>query len=294
MNNKSFTIHTQLIDGDLNGARNIYMGASKTCHLYVLPRNRIELANTEKNICKQPAFYILIGEENGKFKGYIGQTTDFSDRKNEHYKRKEWWDKALVFISDNHQIFGDDIKFLEYLGVKTAIEAGSYTLINGNSPKMPRIASDRINDMENFFNDIVLLTEFYGCGIFNPPKASVEVERHIFYIKTKGKKLPPERQCEASGYWNSQTNKFILLKGSKLASETVESYKRKEKHRQEFISNYCKIDNGEIILQEDREFPSVSGASDYVLGRSSSGTTNWKDSEGLEIGKYLEDLALQG
>ena len=114
MNAKSFTIHTELLDGILEGARNIYMGANSTCHLYVIPRGEISLANTLSDISGQPAFYILLGEGEGpddRAKAYIGQTTDFANRKNDHMQKKDWWDTALVFISDNHKIYGDDVRF---------------------------------------------------------------------------------------------------------------------------------------------------------------------------------------
>lgn len=76
MTHRTFTIHTQLIDGTLDGPRNIYMGANRTCHLYVLPRISITLANSIKDIAGNPALYILLGMENGIEKAYIGQTTD--------------------------------------------------------------------------------------------------------------------------------------------------------------------------------------------------------------------------
>ena len=41
----TFTIHAELMDGTLSGVRNIYMGANSTCHLYVIPRDEINVAN---------------------------------------------------------------------------------------------------------------------------------------------------------------------------------------------------------------------------------------------------------
>ena len=60
MKKNTFTIHTELLDGKLEGARNIYMGANSTCHLYVIPREEIALANAISDILGQPAFYILV------------------------------------------------------------------------------------------------------------------------------------------------------------------------------------------------------------------------------------------
>ena len=127
--NNTFTIHTELMDGTLSGVRNIYMGANSTCHLYVIPRDKINVANDIADIAGQPAFYILLGDPNAlKPEAYIGQTTDFSNRKNDHVQKKDFWKTALVFISDNHKIYGDDVKYLEYLGIESAQSVESFTL----------------------------------------------------------------------------------------------------------------------------------------------------------------------
>ncbi len=282
MNQKAFTIHTQLIDGNLSGARNIYMGANRTCHLYVLPRNEVSLANSIKDISGNPAFYFLVGQENGEKKAYIGQTTDFANRKNDHIQKKDWWTTALVFISDNHKIYGDDVKYLEYLGIKRAMEAETFSLFNSTVPKKPNIAPDRVNDMQNFFDDIVLLSNFYGVGIFDAKTVEKEVERHLFYVSAI------DRPAAGVGYYDESTGKFVLKKGSRIAYKTVPSYSYKA--REEIIAKYCKVTGEEIILQQDYVMDSPSGASGLILGRPSNGKADWKDAAGISLATYLKKL----
>lgn len=281
MNQKAFTIHTQLIDGTLNGARNIYMGANRTCHLYVLPRNEVSLANTIKDISGNPAFYILVGREDGKDKAYIGQTTDFANRKNDHVQKKDWWNTALVFISDNHKIYGDDVKYLEYLGIKRAMEADSFSLYNYAVPKKPNVAPDRVNDMQNFFDDIVLLANFFGVRIFDSAPIAKEEERHLFYA------VATERPANGTGYIDKSTGKFVIMKGSRLAFKTVPSFKCKV--RTEIIEKFCKVVGEDIILQRDCPMDSPSGASGLILGRPSNGKADWKDAEGKTLGSFLKN-----
>lgn len=278
MKAKSFTIHTELIDGALDGARNIYMGASSTCHLYVIPRSEIALANSLSDISGQPAFYILIGGgENGRDKAYIGQTTDFANRKNDHMQRKDWWDKALVFISDNHKIYGDDVRFLEYLGIEKAFAAGSFDILNSANPRKPNIAPYRINDMEVFFRDIELLAEFYGCHIFSISKEKPEnSHRHLFFVKSD------DRPAHGTGYYDESSGKFVLLKGCVLAAQAVDSYTGVES-RKKFIEENCRTINGEIVLQHDVALDSPSGASGKILGRPSNGWVDWTDAEGRTL-----------
>lgn len=274
----TFTIHTELIDGDLNGARNIYMGANKTCHLYVIPRDSISLVNDIDDIKEHPAFYILLGDiKNERCEAYIGHTTDFANRKNDHLQKKNFWAIALVFISDNHKIYGDSVRYLEYLGIKEA-QNSTYTLLNESSPKEPNIAHDQINDMEVFFRDIKLLCEFYGCRIFSTVNTGPTIE-HSFYIKTNN--------CSAQGIYDEKEGTFILKKGSIIATETSESFSSKEK-RDTLIQKYCNKKSGQIVLQNNIAFDSPSGASGFVLGRSSNGWNDWKDNNDKRLDEVFK------
>lgn len=277
----TFTIHTELIEGTLSGARNIYMGANSTCHLYVIPRTEISLANNIADIAGQPAFYILIGDTNDlKSEAYIGQTTDFANRKNDHIQKKDFWNVALVFVSDNHKIYGDDVRYLEYLGIELAQSVDSFSLLNGANPRKPNIAPYRVNDMEVFFRDIQLLTRFYGCGIFDAPVAKPHPE-HLFYVHAT------DRPAEGIGYYDECSKQFVLVKGSVIASEVVSSFKATAA-RQKFIKEHCKTDKGRIVLQHNVPMDSPSGASGIILGRPSNGWDDWKDSDGNKLGNIVK------
>lgn len=273
MDAKTFTIHTELLDGTLSGARNIYMGANSTCHLYVIPKSEIALANSLPDISGQPAFYILTGEDGGK--AYIGQTTDFANRKNDHVQKKDWWDTALVFISDNHKIYGDDVRYLEYLGIRAAQEAEACELLNNANPKRPNIAPYRVNDMEVFFRDIALLAEFFGCRVFSAARKEAVAARHLFFVGST------ERKSEGRGFYDESTGKFTLLKGCRLASETVKSYKSAS--RMKFIEENCEMVDGAIILARDAELDTPSGAAGFILGRPVNGWAEWTDAEGRSL-----------
>jgi len=284
VNGKSFTIHTELIDGTLDGARDVYLGANSTCHLYVIPREEINLANAIEDIAGQPAFYILIDDLNAKRpQAYIGHTTDFSNRKNDHVQKKDFWNTALVFISDNHKIYGDDVKFLEYLGIKSASEVESCDLLNGNNPKRPNIAPFRVNDMEVFFRDILLLARFCGCKIFDLPQKEIEnTAKQLFFIHGA-----EDRPCEAKARYDETAKQLIVLKGSTMATKVVSSYANVES-RNKFIAEHCEVTSHQITLKEDCAFSSPSGASSMFLGRPSNGWVDWKDADGKPLGESVE------
>ncbi len=285
--NNTFTIHTELIEGSLDGARNIYMGANSTCHLYVIPREQINMVNNIEDINGQPAFYILLSPLDAqKPQAYIGQTTNFANRKNDHNNNKSFWTLALVFISDNHKIYGDDVRYLEYLGIEAAQNAKSYSLLNDANPKKPNIAPFRVNDMEVFFRDIELLCKFYGCNIFEEPKSCLSTKpqifsQHYFYAVSES------RQAHGIGYYNESEHKFILSEGSILAPDSTQSFKQKDL-RDKFIKEYCIKEEDKVILLHDVTFDTPSSASGYVFGRTSNGWEDWRDDEGKKLSEVVK------
>ena len=134
--------------------------------------------------------------------------------------------------------------------------------------------------MEVFFRDIQLLTRFYGCTIFDESEERKPVTK-LFYIHAT------DRHAEGIGYYDENQKQFVLKKGSILASVVVSSYKSSAS-RDQFISEHCKTDKGQIVLLHDVPMDSPSGASGYVLGRPSNGWDDWKDSEGIKLGQIIK------
>ena len=96
-----------------------------------------------------------------------------------------------------------------------------------------------------------------------------------------------DRPAQGTGYYDEAAKQFVLLKGSILASDVVNSYKPINS-RNKFIEEHCKNENGQITLQHDIPFNSPSGASGYVLGRPSNGWDDWKDAEGKKLSEVIQ------
>lgn len=92
--------------------------------------------------------------------------------------------------------------------------------------------------------------------------------------------------CDAKAYLHDD-GKMTLLKGSVISNSTTASYAAHSlKLRKELIKNSCIVKGGVITTSVDIKFLSPSGPSDFVLGRSSNGWTEWKDEDGNLIQKY--------
>ena len=107
-------------------------------------------------------------------------------------------------------------------------------------------------------------------------------KRHMFYIK---KNLGVLRNCDARGYYDPITKKFLLLEGSLLSIEVISTYRytASEILRKLFIKKNCiKLSSG-YHLKKDALLDSPSTASSYVLGCNSNGGIDWADSEGTML-----------
>ena len=126
------TVYTELLDNTLSGARIIDMGTQRSCACFVLPKDKVAEVGAKHKWVKQHSFYILLGTHpnTGKRTGYVGETNDFTHRVIDHKQKKEYWDTALVFISKSNEIYKSEVKYLEYLGLKAANEAGNYEIDN--------------------------------------------------------------------------------------------------------------------------------------------------------------------
>ena len=263
------TVTTYLIDGDPKGTQYVSI-SNKICQMYIIPRSNLAILNEREELWT-PSFYILLGEDEAtKPKAYIGETENFRERVKDHDSKKEFWQKALIFIAKDAAMTKSDVQYLEHKAIKEAKTSNSFVLNeNKQTPKAPNLPEYRKDDMDGFFEDVKFLTSFIGCNIFDVVKPK---EKHLFYIKVRG--------CEAKGFYDAKG--FTVLKGSIIAKSSVPSFTWKEK-REKLIKEYASPDVDKLVLESDKTFSSPSTASEFVLGRPSNGWSDWKDKDGQTL-----------
>ena len=259
------TVTTYLIDGDPKGTQYVFI-SNKICKMYVIPRSNLSILNDRQEL-QTPAFYILLGEdETTKPKAYIGETENFRERVKDHDSKKDFWQKALIFISKDAAMTKADVQYIEHRAIAEAKQANTFVLNeNKQTPKAPNLPEYRKDDMEEFFADVKFLTTFIGCGIFDVNKPKNE---HLFYTKGRG--------CDAKGFYHAKG--FTVLKGSIISSTSVPSFNWKEK-REQMIKEYTISKNENFILESDVTFSSPSTAADFCIGSSNNGWLVWKDKD---------------
>lgn len=109
--------------------------------------------------------------------------------------------------------------------------------------------------------------------------------QHIFFIKKTGEN---NKECDAKGYYDPVTNKFILLSGSTWTMEVSKSfeYTALDILRRNAIRKNCKLIFGAYKQSKDVLCDSPSQAASFVLGQRVNGWLQWKD----ELGWTLKDV----
>lgn len=287
--------------------------------MFVSPRDCV--LDVVKGIPHQYGLYILLGKtETGGPKAYIGQTKDFQQRVRNHLANKDFWDKAIVFISKADEIYSSEVQYLEYLGIQKALEVGTYSLDeNLQIPPEPGLAPEKKIEMEQFFEEIQFFLRFYGCNIFEKQGRKKRVVHTVPVPQPKQEDPEPApiptptppvqpssdqpfreyyfaiRKVGMSAkmrYYPAQ-NKYVVLAGSQISAINASSLQPSiASFRDGLFAIPAKcVRKGDVYeLLEDVEIPggSASAAAKFCAGNSRNGKIDWVDAGGHTIGEYLD------
>ncbi|MFA5167316.1 MAG: GIY-YIG nuclease family protein [Candidatus Omnitrophota bacterium] len=280
MNNQTpFEIRIFVVDGDPDGLRLVertnWSGKALMFPraLYPQVRNRVEF--------KQPGVYLLLGprtDGDGEML-YIGEGDPVRDRFEMHHANKDFWTRAVFFVAGPGQLNKAHVQFLEAQLVSIANAAKRMSLDNGNKPSEPTLSEADRAYMEGFLDNILGILPVLGIHAFEKsPLIATRGEIPVLTCHGRG--------VTATGHDTPQG--FVVQAGSFAAADPVESLQKHFPSTCELRADLLK--NGVLILEnntlrftQDYTFSSPSLASSVVLGRSSNGRTDWKDSAGRTL-----------
>lgn len=166
-----FTIRIFVPEGDPEGVR-IIDRLSSTGIFYAFPRTKWESIKNRAEM-DYAGVYFLSGYENPEDElptVYVGQADVIKNRIEQHLKKKEFWDKAVLFVSAN-KLNSTHAKWLEHALIRRALEAKRSKLDNGNSPQEPNISEAERAEMNVFLEEIYQTLPLVGLRAFEIPKA---------------------------------------------------------------------------------------------------------------------------
>lgn len=232
---------------------------------------------------KKPAVYLLFGEKEDSERPvvYIGETEDAYTRLKDHEDKKDYWNEAVVFVSQDDHFNKAHVKYLEGRLYDIATSVDRYTVMNSQKPISASIAIDEQAEMEDFIDNIIVLAYGMGHKVFEPllKKDSTTndiIDKEIFFIKNK----------EVDAKMIRTTEGYVVLKGSNIREKVTTSIPTWAKKKRAQLIAEGTVQNG--IFIRDALFLSPSGAASTVMGNSSNGKLVWKTEAGLTLGEILD------
>lgn len=263
-------------NGEPEGIR-IYMRHLSTIKAFVIPRIFLNEAKKLTGV-DNPGVYFLINDDTGSLsKIYIGQTRNGISRLDDHNAKKDFWNKAILFLADSQHFTLNIISGLEKYAIQKAIDANRYQVDNKAVPKY-KISEYDEPLVEEIYEEIEFIMATLG---FRMNGSTVQQNQPVFTTSRRG--------VVGRGTYSGES--FDVLPGSEidmLKAVRIESYNAK---RQEYINDGTIVqkEDGKYYLTKIITFKTPSGASDFVLGGSTNGWAEWKDQDG----KTLDQLFRQ-
>ena len=261
-------------NGQPDGIRSIRRHLS-TMTTYVIPRTLLSEAKKLSGI-NRPGIYYLISEndDNKIAQIYVGQTRNGVSRLDDHNRSKNFWNKAIMFLADNKTFSLDMISGLEAFAISKAHESNRYKVENAVNPKY-EIDEYDLPLIEEVYEEIKFIMATQGYKMENA-KSTLN-ETNVLHTTRNG--------ITAFGVYDGEC--FEVLEGSEIYLAKPVTIEKYNVQRKELLDNgnIVYIDN-KYILKTTLTFNSPSGASDFVIGGSTNGWTEWKDKDG----KTLDEL----
>lgn len=264
-------LETIYYNGQPDGIRSIRRHLS-TITTYVIPRPLLSEAKKISAITR-PGIYYLINEndENKIAQIYIGQTRNGIARLDDHNRSKDFWNKAIMFLADNKTFSLDMISGLEEYAILKAHESKRYKVENSVSPKY-EIDEYDLPSIEEVYDEIQFIMATLGYKMDDAKQYNDN--REIFHTTRNG----------ILAYGVYMGDKFQVLEGSQInlaKSAALEKYNKQRAELQ--ASGDIVMQNGSNILKITLEFNTPSGASDFILGGSTNGWVEWKNTNGKTL-----------
>ena len=257
-------------NGQPDGIRSIRKHLS-TMTTYIIPRTLLSEAKGITGVAR-PGIYYLINEDtnNNIAQIYIGQTRNGITRLDDHNRSKDFWNKAFLFLADKKTFSLDIISGLEEYAIIKARESKRYKVENAVNPKY-EIDEYDLASIEEIYEEIQFIMATQGYSLDNTEDSNNPA---ILHTTRNG----------INGLGVYSGDKFDVIAGSEVDMNKTVIITKYNKMRQELLTNGGIISDGDkYTLTVTLSFKSPSGASDFVLGGSTNGWVEWKNTDGVTL-----------
>jgi len=250
-----------------------------TGHVLRAPRTQLKEALARRE-ARYTGAYLLLGEEDGRPRVYIGEAEDMRERLRSHAINKDWWDSVVLITSAADALHKAHVKYLESRLVEIARDVGAVDLENGNTPTRSSLSEAATSNMESFIETLMMVLPAIQVEGFDRKTRQISETRDA---ELSAPEEAPEFTYSRPnlGFYAHAIllgNDFIVLSGSTLSPEFRSENKTDRwarLHRSLIAEKAIVVRENKAEFSGDYAFPSARDAAKVIVGRSNSSKTHW-------------------
>ena len=258
-----------------------------TGHVLMAPRTQIATA-LRRPEAGYAGIYLLLGEQEGEPRAYVGESEDIAARIRAHDGAKDWWTAAVLVTTAGNKLNKAHVRYLESRLIEEARGIGRVPLDNGTSPARPSLSEADVAKMEAFLDNLLIVLPAVRVDMFitrTRPTASAPPT----IVSSVGLQtvVPPE--LTASVRFELEIRKRgikaaavlrggeLVVEAGSLASEPYGDSSYATLHTELVQAGTLVRDGDHYRFTRNYAFRSPSAAAAAVTGRSANGTIEWKE-----------------
>ncbi len=280
-----------------------------TGHVLMAPRTQIAeaLARPEASYA---GVYLLIGEQEGEPRAYVGEGEDISARIRSHDVRKEWWTSAVLITAAANKLNKAHVRYLEARLIAEARAIGRVPLDNGTNPTLAALSEADVAKMEAFLENLFIVLPAVRVDMFihraRPTAAKAKTETaptaEVATADASSQRFVLENQKHAIRATAVLVDgEFIVQAGSTARRDWagLAHHNYAGLYSELIRSGVLAPQGSHCVFTESYAFSSPSAAATVVFGRAASGPQSWrlegsemtyKEWEAAKIEDEFEDL----
>ena len=288
------SIRIYLKEGTVTGIK-LAEVVNLTIQAFSCPRNKLlDLNKYFSNESNRPGIYFLIGidDKTNNDKVYIGEAENVWERLKTHDIKKDFWNEVILFTSKDENLTKSHVKYLESRLITISNMSKRYQLENSNSPSLTSLPLPDKDAMEDFIQNIKLLTGTLGHKFLETPLLSNDLNSNSVIPKTEENSLIEikenmlfELNVKGVKAKAIQTDEGVVVLENSEISETASKNYGYKTLREKLIEDNIIINNK---FAKNYLFQSPSAAAAVIVGYSINGRNTWKNNNGKSL-KEIEE-----
>lgn len=249
-----------------------------TGHVLMTPRTQLAEA-LRRPAAGHTGAYVLIGEDEGGLRAYIGESEDVAKRLRNHAAEKDWWTHAYILTSASNALNKAHVKYLESRLIGISKEVGAAVLENGTAPPLGSLSEAAAVTMEEFLDNLMMALPALGLDMFlSKTRTPVTDETTKDLPTVRFELISPKHKLHSYAYLDD--GDFVVEAGSSVrpvwGGVTYANTASARLHRELIEKGVIALGDGKAQFTKAYAFSSPSAAADVVTGRSNNGTLAWR------------------